>query len=141
MDPQLFVIEAVLDGLGSVAVVGASASPGRPSHEVASYLIQQNIRVYPVNPRLEKVFALECYPDLASLPERVDVVDVFRRSSQAAEVVDAAIAHGARAVWLQEGVVDEAAADRARRAGLLVVMDRCLLKEHARKQARGAAST
>lgn len=125
-------IEAILSRLGRIAVVGVSADPSRPSNEVASYLLRQGFTITPVNPILTDVFSLACYPDLRSVPEPVDVVDVFRRSSEAGVVVDEAIAIGARAVWLQEGVIDEAAAARARAAGLLVVMDRCILKEHAR---------
>jgi len=116
-----------------VAVVGISQNPERPSNEVASYLIQHGFRISFVNPKLERVFDQPCWPDLRSVPTPVDVVDVFRRSEEAGPVVDDAIAIGARAVWLQEGVIDEAAARRARDAGLLVVMDRCMLKEHARR--------
>lgn len=136
-DEQERTIDEILATMTSVAVVGVSADPARPSNEVASYLLQQRFTVTFVNPRLNGVFGRSCYPDLSALPERVDVVDVFRRSSEAGAVVDEAIAVGARAVWLQEGVVDEAAAARARAAGLLVVMDRCILKEHARRAAQG----
>jgi len=137
MDDQQRDIDTILSGMTRVAVVGVSADPSRPSNEVAGYLIRQGFKVYPVNPRLQTVFDLPCYPDLRSLPGPVEVVDVFRRSEEAGAVVDEAIAVGARAVWLQEGVVDEAAAARARTAGLLVVMDRCMLKEHARRAAAG----
>jgi predicted CoA-binding protein len=130
-------IDAVLGALTRVAVVGISADASRPSNEVASYLIRQGFKVSLVNPLLDTVLGLPCYPDLKSLPGPVEVVDVFRRSSEAGAVVDEAIAIGAKAVWLQEGVVDEAAAARARRAGLLVVMDRCMLKEHAMRAAAG----
>jgi len=135
MSDSYLDIEGVLDGLTTVAVVGISADPSRPSNEVASYLIRQGFKVSLVNPRIETVFELPCYPDLKSIPEPVEVVDVFRRSAEAGAVVDEAIAIGAKAVWLQEGVIDEAAAARARGAGLLVVMDRCILKEHARRAA------
>jgi len=137
MDDQQRDIDTILSGMTRVAVVGVSADPSRPSNEVAGYLIRQGFKVYPLNPRLQTVFDLPCYPDLRSLPGPVEVVDVFRRSEEAGAVVDEAIAVGARAVWLQEGVVDEAAAARARTAGLLVVMDRCMLKEHARRAAAG----
>ena len=137
MDDQQRDIDTILSGMTRVAVVGVSADPSRPSNEVAGYLIRQGFKVYPVNPRLQTVFDLPCYPDLRSLPGPVEVVDVFRRSEEAGAVVDEAIAVGARAVWLQEGVVDEAAAARARTAGLLVVMDRCMLKEHASRAAAG----
>jgi len=89
-------------------------------------------RVIPVNPNETEVFGETAYPDLASVPEKIDLVDVFRRSDEAGKAVDEAIAAGAKAVWLQEGVIDRAAAQRALDAGLLVVMDRCWLKEHLR---------
>lgn len=88
-------------------------------------------RVLPVNPYCELVLNERVYPSLASIPCSIDVVDIFRRDEEVGKVVDQAIAKGAKAVWLQEGLIDEAAAQRARRAGLLVVMDRCILKEHA----------
>lgn len=136
MDEQNGSIEAIL-GLvaagGHVAVVGVSDKPERASHEVTAYLLAQGFKVSAVNPAVAEVFGRRCHPDLASVPGPVDVVDVFRRSSEAGAVVDEAIGAGAKAVWLQEGVIDEAAAARARAAGLLVVMDRCILKEHARR--------
>jgi len=89
-------------------------------------------KVVPVNPNEVEVFGEQSYPDLAAVPERIDLVDIFRRSDQAGNAVDGAIAVGAKAVWLQEGVIDQAAAQRALDAGLLVVMDRCWLKEHIR---------
>ena len=132
-------IEHILSTMKNVAVVGISADPSRPSNEVAGYLIRQGFNVYLVNPMIEKLFDRPVYPDLASVPAPVEVVDVFRRSEEAGAVVDQAIAAGAKAVWMQEGVIDEAAAERARNAGLTVVMDRCMLKEHA-KAASGAVS-
>lgn len=125
-------IDRILSTMKTVAVVGISPDPSRPSNEVAEYLIRQGFNVYLVNPMVEKVFDRPVYPDLASVPEVVEVVDVFRKSADAGAVVDQAIACGAKAVWMQEGVVDEAAAERARAAGLVVVMDRCMLKEHLR---------
>jgi predicted CoA-binding protein len=89
-------------------------------------------RVIPVNPNETSVFGDQAYPDLFAVPEKIELVDVFRRSNEAGKAVDEAIAVGAKAVWLQEGVIDSAAAQRARDAGLLVVMDRCWLKEHFR---------
>jgi predicted CoA-binding protein len=90
-------------------------------------------RVIPVNPNETAVFDEQAYPDLFAVPEKIDLVDIFRRSDEAGKAVDQAIAVGAKAVWLQEGVIDRAAAQRALDAGLLVVMDRCWLKEHARR--------
>jgi predicted CoA-binding protein len=89
-------------------------------------------KVIPVNPNETSVFGEKSYPDLAAVPEKIDLVDVFRRSSEAGKAVDEAIAVGAKAVWLQEGVIDVEAAQRAVEAGLMVVMDRCWLKEHIR---------
>jgi uncharacterized protein len=128
-------IEHILSTMQRIAVVGISANPARPSNEVASYLVRQNFTVLPVNPQIPEVFGAAVYPTLRDVPGPVDVVDVFRRSSEAGAVVDEAIAIGAKAVWMQEGVVDEAAAARARAAGLHVVMDRCILKEHGRRRA------
>ena len=135
-DPQQHDIETILSGVEHIAVVGISDNPARPSNEVASYLINQNFNVSLVNPNLQMALGRRCYPSLRDVPPPVDVVDVFRRSEEAGAVVDEAIAIGARAVWLQEGVIDEAAAARARTAGLLVVMDRCMLKEHSRRARR-----
>lgn len=129
-------IDAVLGLLtrgGHVAVVGISDKPQRASHEVTRYLLRQNFRVSLVNPSIQIIFDLRCFPNLRTIPGPVNVVNLFRRSSDAGVVVDGAIGIGARAVWFQEGVLDEAAATRARAAGLLVVMDRCILKEHARR--------
>ena len=107
------------------AVVGASPDPYRDSNRIASMLARSGYRVIAVNPNCDELFGEPCYPSLAEVPGPVDVVDVFRRSSEAGAHVDEAIAIGARAVWLQLGVIDEAACERAREAGLEVVMDRC----------------
>ncbi|MDP9382249.1 MAG: CoA-binding protein [Chloroflexota bacterium] len=117
--------------LKTIAVVGLSPDPFRPSHTVALYMQRHGYRVVPVNPYCELVLNERVYPDVESIPFKIDVVNIFRRSSEVAEIVEAAIRKGAKAVWMQEGVVDDLAAERARRAGLLVVMDRCMLKEHA----------
>lgn len=115
-----------------VAVVGISDRPDRPSHEVATYLRGAGYEILPVNPMLTAWEDLPCYPDLHAVPPPVEVVDIFRRSELVGPIVDEAIAVGAKAIWMQIGVVDEAAAARARAAGLLVVMDLCMLREHAR---------
>ena len=125
-------ITAILDDCKTIAVVGLSSNPGRPSHGVAAYMRRHGYKVIPVNPNETEVFGDKSYALLADVPDKVDLVDVFRRSSEAGHAVDEAIAHGAKAVWLQEGVIDERAAARAQAAGLLVVMDRCWLKEHAK---------
>ena len=126
-------IAQILDDCRSIAVVGLSSDPKRPSHGVASYMRRQGYRVIPVNPNETEVFGDRSYPSLLDVPEQIDLVDIFRRSDEAGKAVDEAIAVGARAVWLQEGVIDHAAAQRALDAGLLVVMDRCWLKEHVRR--------
>ncbi len=113
-----------------VAVVGLSADPDRPSYHVASYLKEQGYRVIPVNPQEKEIMGEVCYPDLGSIPQHVDVIDIFRRPSAVPAIVEEAIKLGAKAVWMQEGVVNEEAASRAEEAGLLVVMDKCMFKEH-----------
>jgi predicted CoA-binding protein len=113
-----------------VALVGASPDAERPSHRVLSYLKEQGYRVIPVNPRFLQIEGETCYPDLVAIPETVDVVDIFRRAEDVPPVVDQAIGIGAKVVWMQQGVVNEAAASRAREAGLQVVMDKCMRKEH-----------
>jgi uncharacterized protein len=125
-------IKKILDDCRTIAVVGLSSDPGRPSHGVAAYMRRNGYRVIPVNPNETEVFGDKAYAALADVPNKVELVDIFRRSSEAGKAVDEAIAIGAKAVWLQEGVIDAAAAQRAADAGLLVVMDRCWLKEHAR---------
>jgi predicted CoA-binding protein len=115
-----------------IAVVGLSANWHRPSNFAAKYLQEHGYRVIPVNPAYPEVLGERCYPDLESLREPVDVVEIFRRSDHVPPLVDAAIAIGARVVWMQIGVVHEAAAAQARAAGLDVVMDRCMKIEHAR---------
>jgi len=125
-------IRRILDECPTIAVVGLSSDPSRPSNSVAAYMRRSGYKVIPVNPNEGEVFGLKSYPDLKSVPEEVQLVDVFRRSEEAGKAVDQAIEIGAKAVWLQEGVIDDAAAQRALAAGLLVVMDRCWLKEHLR---------
>ncbi len=114
----------------TIAVVGLSSRPDRPSYGVARYLQQQGYRIIPVNPREREVLGEKAYPDLCSVPEPVEVVDIFRRPRNVPRVVAEAIAIGAKAVWMQLGIVHEAAARRAREAGLAVVMDRCMAVEH-----------
>lgn len=117
----------ILVGVRTIAVVGASPRPHRPSHGVMRYLQRQGYRTIPVNPFAAggTILGERCYAALAEIGEPIDMVDIFRRSEAAGEAVDAAIAIGARAVWLQLGVIDAAAAARAEAAGLKVVMDRC----------------
>ena len=114
--------------------MGLSPNPDRPSYIVASYLKEKGYKIIPVNPAVEEVLGEPSYPDLASIPEPVDVVDIFRRSEEVPAIVEEAIKIGARAVWMQEGVVNEKAASRAKEAGLLVVMNKCMRKEHKKLQ-------
>src|SRR5262245_57091345 len=106
----------------------------RPSFGVARYLQQNGYRIIPVNPNETEVLGERAFPDLAAVPGKFDLVDIFRRSDEAGEHVDEAIRLGAKAVWLQDGVIDEAAAERALNSGLLVVMDKCILREHVRRR-------
>ena len=122
--------EKILKTYRKVAVVGLSPKPDRPSHQVASYLKEQGYRIIPVNTYAKEILGETCYPDLSSIPEPVDVVDIFRRPEAVLPIVEEAIKIGAKAVWMQEGVINEEAASLAKGAGLLVVMDRCMLKEH-----------
>jgi predicted CoA-binding protein len=124
--------ERILNGYRSVAVVGLSPDPNRPSHKVARYLAHHGYEIIPVNPDAREISGRPSYPDLQSVPQSVEIVDIFRRSEEVMPIVDEAIKIGAKAVWMQEGVINEAAASRARDAGLLVVMDKCMLKEHRR---------
>ena len=116
----------------TIAVVGLSHKRFRPSNGVADYMQRNGYRIFPVNPFETSVLGETSYADLEAIPERVDIVDIFRRSEFVPEIVEAAIRIGARAIWMQEGVVHEEAAEMARAAGLTVVMDRCILKEHRR---------
>jgi len=125
-------ISELLKSSRTIAVVGLSGKRFRPSYGVAEYLQRAGYRIIPVNPQETEVLGEKCYPDLDSIPEPVDIVDIFRRSEYVPEIAEAAIRIHARAVWMQEGVVNEEAAQRAKEAGLQVVMDRCILKDHRR---------
>jgi predicted CoA-binding protein len=127
-------IKKILDEYKTIAVVGLSSNTWRASNSVSAYMQSKGYRVIPVNPNETNVLDEKAYASLADVPDKFELVNVFRRSEEAGAVVDEAIRAGAKAVWLQEGVIDRAAAKRALDAGLLVVMDRCILKEHARMQ-------
>ena len=129
MDSQDQIVTQLTDSK-TIAVVGLSPRPERPSHYVAKYLQEQGYRVIPVNPQLDTVLGEKCFPDLKSIPEPVDMVDIFRRPIDVPTVVEAAIRIKTPAVWMQLGIVHEEAAQRARAAGLQVVMDRCTAIEH-----------
>lgn len=130
-------IQKILLECRTIAVVGLSSNPARPSNRVAAYMEAQGYRVIPVNPNETTVLGEPSYPSLAALPGPIDLVNIFRKSEEVLPIVDEAIARGAKAIWMQEGVVNEEAAERARQAGLLVVMDRCCLKDHAARSNRG----
>ena len=125
-------IAALLGSARVIAVVGLSSKRYRPSHGVAEYMKHAGYRIIPVNPHETEVLGDKSYAKLEDIPEHIDIVDIFRRSEYVPELVDAAIRIGAKAIWMQEGVVHEAAAEKARAAGLEVIMDRCILKEHGR---------
>lgn len=125
-------LRRILRACRRVAIVGLSAEWHRPSFFVAKYLQQHGFRVIPVNPRYETILGERCYARLEDIPEPIDMVDVFRRSADVGPIADSAIAIGAKCLWQQIGVTNEAAAARARAAGLDVVMDRCVKIEHAR---------
>lgn len=129
-------LRQLLETTRTIALVGISDKSWRPSHQVAAYLIAAGYRVLPVNPALTTVLGQPCFPDLASIGEPIDMVNVFRRADDIGPVVDAAIAVKARSLWLQLGVINEAEAARASAAGLAVVMDRCTKIDHARLLSR-----
>ncbi len=139
------LIDEILDNVKTIAVVGLSDNPARDSHGVSAYMQSQGYRIMPVNPALNRAEVLgeQSYDDLVSASAaareqgvKIDLVDVFRRSEFAGAVTDDAIAIGARYVWMQDGVVDEAAAERAEAAGLGVIMDDCILRQHKRRRGR-----
>jgi predicted CoA-binding protein len=135
VDPQATdVAEKILMSARTIAVVGLSPDPRRPSHGVARYLQRAGYRIIPVNPNVDEVLGERAYASLRQIPQPVDVVDVFRRSEFVGPIVDDAIAIKANAVWLQDGVVDEDAAMRARASGLDVVMDDCIMRRHAQRR-------
>ena len=125
-------IKDLLQKAHTIAVVGLSSSRLRASFGVSQYMQSAGYRIIPVNPNEQEVLGEKSYARLEDVPEKIDVVDVFRRPEFVPEIVDAAIRVGARAIWMQDGVVDETAAQRARDAGLFVVMDDCILREHRR---------
>src|ERR1041385_1699557 len=127
---QTDAITDLLKRSKTIAVVGLSNSPLRPSHGVAAYMQTHGYRIIPVNPAIDSALGEKAYKSLAEVPGKIDIVDIFRRSEFVPEVVDEAIKLRVPVIWMQEGVVHEAAAEKARKAGIFVVMDRCILKEH-----------
>ncbi|HSB12470.1 MAG TPA: CoA-binding protein [Blastocatellia bacterium] len=131
-DPE--IIDRLLREAKTIAVVGLSSDPSRASNSVSRYMQSHGYRIIPVNPNESNVLGEKAYATLEDIPEKIDLVDIFRRSEEAGKHVDEAIRIGALGVWLQEGVIDEDAARRALDAGLAVVMDRCILKEHLKQK-------
>ncbi len=125
-------IAEILRTAKTIAVIGASPKPERPSHWIYSYLKEQGYHVIPVNPGQKEIDGDKCYPSLTEIPEAIDLVDIFRDPSAVPAIVDEAIAKKAKIIWMQEGIVHNEAADKARAAGLKVVMNKCIYKEHAR---------
>ena len=125
-------LKRILQSTRTIASVGLSSNPDKPSYGVVAYLLSQGYRVIPVNPTVAEVFGEKAYPDLLSIPDTIDVVQLFRRAEDVPPFVEQAIQIGAKVVWMQEGIVNEAAARRAREAGLEVVMDHCMRAEHRR---------
>ena len=123
-------ITELLKSAKNIAVVGLSSSPMRPSYGVAAYLQTQGYKIIPVNPEIKGALGEKAYASLADSPEKIDIVNIFRRSEFVAGVVDAAIKLKPLAIWMQEGVRNDAAAEKARKAGIFIVQDRCILKEH-----------
>lgn len=126
-------IGKVLKTAKTIAVVGLSDSPLRPSYGVSAYMQSNGYRIIPVNPSIKGALGEKAVASLSEIKEKIDIVDVFRRSEFVPEVVEEAIRLKVPAIWMQEGVVHEAAAEKARKAGIFVVMDRCILKEHRRR--------
>jgi uncharacterized protein len=138
LDPYLDALRQILTSVKTIAVVGLSDKPDRPAHHIPAYLQSQGYRVIPVNPTLTEALGETAYPDLRAVPVPVDVVQIFRRSEEVPAIVEAAIAIQARVVWMQPGVVHEAAAAQAEAAGLTVAMDICMGATHRYLRSLGA---
>lgn len=129
-DPE--EISKIIRASKTIAVVGMSSKPDRASHRVGKYLMSQGFNVIPVNPRETEILGRKCYSDLNSIEENIDLVDIFRKSDDTPPIVGQALASGVRFVWLQEGIISQKSYEIAEKAGIPIVMDRCLLKEHKR---------
>ena len=122
-------IQRCLTEAKTIAVVGMSPKPDRPSHYVAKCLMERGYRIIPINPAAGEILGMKAYPNLKSVPERIDLVDIFRRSSQVPPIVDDALEAGVRLIWMQDGVRHEESAAKARALGAIVVMDNCMMRE------------
>ena len=132
-------IDEILKSSKTIAIVGLSSNKFRPSYGVAKYLQAAGYHIIPVNPQETEVLGQKSYARLEDVPEKIDAVDIFRRPEYVPDIVDSAIRLGVRAVWMQEGVINPEAAEKARQAGLLVVMDHCMLKEHGKRSRHASA--
>ena len=130
INDQAAAIRNILKNTSTIAVVGLSPKPNRPSNQVAQYLKDAGYTIIPVNPGQDTLLGLPCYPSLQAIPEPVDMVDIFRRSEFVLPIVEEAIAIKAKVIWMQSGIINEAAARLAEEAGLTVIMDRCTMVEH-----------
>jgi hypothetical protein len=128
--PESDSIRDLLQRSKTIAVVGLSYSPMRPSYDVSAYMQSHGYKIIPVNPTITQTLGQKSYPALRSVPEKIDIVNIFRRPEYVEEIVDQAIALKVPAVWMQEGVINQKAAEKAEKAGIFVVMDLCILKEH-----------
>jgi predicted CoA-binding protein len=130
------VIDAMLgDGVGrTIAVIGLSENPGKPSHYVSEYMQRHGYKIYPVNPSIDRVLGEKSYASLAELPVKPDVVNVFRVPALIPGIVDEMLALGLKNIWVQQGIVNLEAAERAEQGGIKVVMDRCIMVEHRRRE-------
>jgi uncharacterized protein len=123
-------VKELLENAKTIAVVGLSSNPDRPSYRVSSYLQEQGYKIIPVNPTVKEVLGEKAYPTLKDIPEKVDIVDVFRRAADVLPIADEAIAIKAKALWMQEGIINDDAAEKAKLAGLQVIMNRCIMVAH-----------
>jgi predicted CoA-binding protein len=130
ISPQTDPVTELLRDAKTIAVVGLSDDPMRPSHGVSAYMQSHGYRIIPVNPQIESCLGEKAYPTLLEVSERIDIVNIFRRPEYVEEIVDQAIQLKVPAIWMQEDVIHEKAAEKARKAGILVAMDLCILKEH-----------
>ena len=132
INPSDATVKRALSQYRRIAMVGLSPKPARPSYDVAKYMQDQGYEIIPVNPKEEEILGAKCYPDLASIPGPVEIVDVFRQSPYLPPIAEEAVEVGAKVLWMQQGVQNQEAADTAEKAGLLVVQDSCLKTEHFR---------